>query len=175
MNPNNTDGLVPSIEVLVEQAEPPKEKKERRGGHRPGAGRPSLVRLNKERMAQGLEPIEAPKPKRKIAKKKSTAILPENKKKRHQEILAEMLGRKSQYIVNRILEKAMDDTDKDQMECMKIVIDRVLPKDYFAKASGKSNGITIQILGVDNTIISETQTEDNPEVYEADYEEIENE
>lgn len=154
------------IEVLVAEDT---QKKERRGGHRPGAGRPSLVRLNKERLAQGLEPIEAKKPQRKIAKKKSTAILPENKKKRHQEILAEMLGRKSQYIVNRILEKAMDDTDKDQMECMKIVIDRVLPKDYFAKASNKSNGITIQILGVNGeTTITETETP-----IEAEFEEIE--
>lgn len=146
---------IPDIEVLVAE-EIPAVKKKRSGGHRPGAGRPSLVRLNKERMEQGLPPIEKEK-KKSIRKVKSQAILPNEKKKRHQEILAEMLGRKSQYIVQRILDKAMDDDDKDQMECLKIVIDRVLPKDYLAKASGKSNGITIQILGVDGSVaINET-------------------
>jgi hypothetical protein len=77
-----------------------------------------------------------------------------------------MLTRKGKYIVQRILEKALDDTDKDQMECMKIVIDRVLPKDYMMKAKGAGNSINIQIMGVEGTTISQQ------DVVEADYEEI---
>jgi hypothetical protein len=149
------------IEVLVEAAKAPKEK---RGGKRVGAGRPSLVRENKARMEQGLEPII---PKQKINKKayKSTAILPEKKKARAQEVLAEMLGRKSKYIVQKVLDKALDDNDEDQMACLKLVMDRVLPADYLSKVKGKSNQIQINITGVgqETTIVGET--------LEAEYEE----
>lgn len=155
-----------NIEVLEASAEKPK----RRGGHRPGAGRPALVRLNKERMAQGLEPIEKKKPT--IRKKaKSNAILPQNKKARAQEVLAEMLGRKSKYIVQKVLDKALDDNDEDQMACLKLVMDRVLPADYLAKTSGKSNLINIQIMGVGETSIESSEEE----VIEADFTEEEDE
>ena len=162
MMDNNVD-----IEVLVAEAEQEKPKS-KRGGRRPGSGRPSLVRENKIRMEQGLEPIPYKKGLNKKApvKRKSNAILPESKKARAQEILAEMLTRKGKYIVQRILDKALDDTDKDQMECMKIVIDRVLPKDYMMKAKGAGNSINIQIMGVEGTTISQQ------DVVEADYEEI---
>jgi hypothetical protein len=147
-----------NIEVLVS------EPKEKRGGKRPGAGRPSLVRENKARLEQGLEPIL---PKQKINKKayKSTAILPEKKKARAQEVLAEMLGRKSKYIVQKVLDKALDDNDEDQMACLKLVMDRVLPADYLSKVKGKSNQIQINITGVgqETTIVGET--------LEAEYEE----
>lgn len=159
------------IEVILAepQAEATPEKK--RGGRRPGAGRPALVRLNKERMAQGLEPIEYKKNKI-IKKRKSDAILPVSKKARAQEILAEMLGRESKYIVEKVLFKALDDTDDDQMACLKIVMDRILPADYLEKAKGKSNQISIQIMGVGDTVIHSSEQE---EIQDADYEEIKEE
>ena len=163
MMDNNVD-----IEVLVAEAEQEKPKS-KRGGHRLGAGRPSLVRKNNERIESGLEPIDYRKGlnKKAPAKRKSNAILPESKKARAQEILAEMLTRKGKYIVQRILEKALDDTDKDQMSCMQIVIDRILPKDYMAKASNKSNAIQIHISGVGQEVSIAHE-----EVVEADYEEV---
>jgi hypothetical protein len=148
------------IEVLVAEEKP----KKKRGGRRPGAGRPSLVRENIERAKQGLPPIENPS-KKKIYKRKSNAILPEKRKARSQEILAEMLGRKSVGIVQKVLDKAMDDDDPDQMACLKLVMDRVLPADYLAKASNKSNGITIQIMGVDAKVAP-------LETIEAEYEDV---
>lgn len=126
-----------SIEL---NASPPK-----RGGTRVGAGRPSLVRANNIRIAQGLPPV----PNRK--EWKSGAILPEKKKARSQEILAEMLGVKSKNIVQKVLEKALDDNDKDQMECLKLVMDRIIPKDYMSKNSGNGNQINIQIMGIGET------------------------
>jgi len=153
------------IEILVAEAKA-EQPKEKRGGKRPGAGRPALVRLNKERMAQGLDPI-LPKQSinKKVAKKKSNAILPESKKARAQEVLAEMLGRKSKYIVQKVLDKALDDEDKDQMACLAIVMDRILPKDYMSKVKGKSNQIQINITGVGQDISMEQ------EVIEGEYEE----
>jgi hypothetical protein len=152
---------IPDINILVEEANLPKPK----GGKRPGAGRPSLVRENIKRMEMGLEPIL---PKKKINKKvyKSDAILPVNKKARAQEVLAEMLGRKGTYIVQKVLDKALDDNDADQMACLKLVMDRVLPADYLSKIKGKSNQIQINITGVGQEVV----IADN-EVIDAEYEE----
>lgn len=139
----------------------------RKGGKRPGAGRPSLVRENKKRMEEGLPPIL---PKQKINRKvtKSNAILPESKKARAQEVLAEMLGRKSKYIVQKVLDKALDDEDEDQMACLKLVIDRVLPADYLSKVKGKSNAIQINITGVGQEVV----IEGNDDIQDAEYEEV---
>jgi len=152
---------IPDINILVEEANLPKRK----GGKRPGAGRPSLVRENIKRMEMGLEPIL---PKKKINKKvvKSDAILPVSKKARAQEVLAEMLGRKGTYIVQKVLDKALDDNDADQMACLKLVMDRVLPADYLSKIKGKSNQIQINITGVGQEVV----IADN-EVIDAEYEE----
>lgn len=150
-----------NIEIL--QALPDTPLK-RRGGKRVGAGRPALVRENNERIAQGLAPIplKPPKPR----KYKSNAVLPVSKKARSQEILAEMLGKKSKYIVQKVLDKALDDEDEDQMACLKLVMDRVLPADYLAKAKGKSNAISITISGVgETTVIGQ---EDSEEVFDAE-------
>lgn len=157
------------IEILVAEVQNESaEKPQKRGGKRPGAGRPALVRLNKERMAQGLEPILPNKKINKKAKSKSNAILPESKKARAQEVLAEMLGRKSKYIVQKVLDKALDDNDKDQMACLQIVMDRVLPKDYLSKVKGKSNQIQINITGVGQEVVIADNEEHD--IVEADYE-----
>jgi hypothetical protein len=161
------------VDIEVVLAEPTSAEaipKEKRGGRRPGAGRPALVRLNKERMEQGLEPIEYKKNKI-IKKRKSDAILPVSKKARAQEILAEMLGRESKYIVEKVLFKALDDTDDDQMACLKIVMDRILPADYLEKVKGKSNHISIQIMGVGETVIHSSEDE----IQDVPYEEIKEE
>ena len=150
-----------NIEILT--AETP-VKKERRGGHRPGAGRPSLVRENKRRMEMGLEPLPAKKTLNKKAVKKSDAILPVSKKARAQEVLAEMLGRKSKYVVQKVLDKALDDEDADQLACLKLVIDRVLPADYLSKAKGNGNNISIQIMGVGETTINGDTIENEVEL-----------
>ena len=155
---------IPNVEVLVSEVQDEPAKK-RRGGKRPGSGRPALVRLNKERLAQGLEPIL---PNKKINKKavKSKAILPESKKARAQEVLAEMLGRKGKYIVQKVLDKALDDNDEDQMACLKLVMDRVLPADYLSKVKGKSNQIQINITGVGQDVAIES----NDDIVDAEYE-----
>jgi hypothetical protein len=121
----------------------PRKRKSNRGGKRVGAGRPVKA--------------EQKKP-----------ILTQSKKARSQEVLAEMLGKKSKYVVQKVLDKALNDEDEDQMACLKIVMDRVLPADYLAKMKNKSNNIQIQIMGVGETVISS-----NEEPIDGDFEEIE--
>jgi hypothetical protein len=50
---------------------------------------------------------------------------------------------------------------------MKIVVDRILPKDYMMKANNKSNSIQIHISGVGQEV-----SIDSEEVMDADYEEV---
>lgn len=142
-----------NVKIEVASAEATTPKKKRRGGKRPGAGRPSIKAQNKEREEQGLPPLPAA-----INKK---ATLPQSKKQRSQEILAEMLGRKSKYIVQKVLDKALDDDDQDQMACLKLVMDRVLPQDYIQKMKGRSNQISIQIMGVGETTINASEEEED--------------
>ena len=139
------------ISIEIDKVDAPK-KKEGRGGKRPGAGRPSIKNQNKKRKEEGLPPIQSS-----INKK---AILPQSKKARSQEVLAEMLGRKSKYIVQKVLDKALNDEDEDQMACLKIVMDRVVPADYLTKMKSKNNSINIQIMGVGETVISSKEDEE---------------
>ena len=84
---------------------------------------------------------------------------------------SEMLGRKSKYIVQKVLDKALDDDDEDQMACLKLVMDRVLPADYLAKAKGKSNQISITISGVGETTVI-GQEEEIDDIQDVEFEEI---
>ena len=124
-------------------------------------GRKSLEVINQERIKLGL-PIR--KRKKTIYKKKvkSNAILPESKKKRSQEILATMLSTAGDKVVKKVLNKALDDDDKDQVICLKMVMDRVIPADYLNRVKGTGNKIEIQITGVESPVnINEVQTIDN--------------
>jgi len=128
------------------------------------AGRRSIEDTNKIREANGLPLIQKKEP-------KSKAILPESKKARAQEVLATMLGRKGKSVVQKVLDKALNDEDDDQMACLKLVMDRILPADYLAKVKGKSNQISIQIMGVGETTIQSSEEEEE-ELVDVEYEEV---
>lgn len=67
-----------------------------------------------------------------------------------------MLTGKSTLVVKKVMDKALDDNDSDQMACLKMLIDRMIPVSYFEKDKDKGNkGITIQIMGVGEVGIKE--------------------
>lgn len=122
------------------------------------AGRRSIEEVNAIRVPQGL-----PEKKKAVqVRKPKPAILHESKKAKSQAVLAKMLGSKGRDVVNKILAKALDDNDEDQMACLKLVADRIIPTSYFDldKDKQKSNGVTIQIVGVGQTTITSTEKED---------------
>lgn len=129
------------------------------------AGRRSIEETNKIREANGLPLIQKKEP-------KSKAILPESKKARAQEVLATMLGRKGKNVVQKVLDKALNDEDEDQMACLKLVMDRILPADYLNKVKGKSNQISIQIMGVGETTIQSSEEEVEEELVDVEFEEV---
>ena len=126
-------------------------------------GRKSLEVINQERLKLGL-PFRKRKKTLYKKKVKSNAILPETKKKRSQEILAVMLSTAGNKVVEKVLSKALDDDDKDQTICLKMVMDRVIPQDYMQRVKS-GNKIEIQISGVDSPInINEVTTIDGDTV-----------
>ena len=116
-------------------------------------GRRTIDETNEIREAQGLPLIKRKVPK--IKKRMRDAILPVSKKARHQEVLAGMLNAKGKRVVDKILNKALTDGDDDQMACLKIVMDRILPSDYIQKMKTNGNQIQIHISGIGETKINE--------------------
>jgi hypothetical protein len=116
-------------------------------------------------------PLGFPERKKAVSKSKPRpAILPESKKAQAQAVLAKMLGKKGRDVVNKILAKALDDKDEDQMACLKLVADRIIPASYFDldKTKNKSSGVTIQILGVGETTINSSPNEEEDEYIEGE-------
>ena len=90
------------------------------------AGRRSIEEVNAIRVPLGL-----PEQKKAVSvRKPKPAILHESKKAKSQAVLAKMLGSKGRDVVNKILAKALDDNDEDQMACLKLVADRIIPASY---------------------------------------------
>lgn len=118
-------------------------------------GRRSIDEINEIRQAAGLSLKKRKLPKH--YKTKSNAILPQSKKARHQEVLAGMLNSKGKKVVDKVLNKALNDDDDDQLACLKIVMDRILPSDYINKVKTNGNQIQIHISGVDTPKINEVE------------------
>jgi len=58
----------------------------------------------------------------------------------------------SNAIIRKIVHKALNDEDKDQMAALKLCIDRMLPVSYFEDkgGGGGAKAITINITGVND-------------------------
>lgn len=92
---------------------------------------------------------------------------------RIQEFKARLLSSSGTKIIDTVLRKAMDDNDKDQVACLKMCLDRMLPTSLFEKdAKGQRNAVTINITGLGETKVEAVQ-EIEAEII--DYKEVEDE
>lgn len=92
---------------------------------------------------------------------------------RIQEFKARLLGTTGTKVIDTVLRKALDDTDKDQVACLKMCLDRMLPTSLFEKdAKGQRNAVTINITGLGEAKV-EAVEEIQAEI--VDYQEIDNE
>ena len=82
------------------------------------------------------------------AKKQRNAVgRPPGEAARIKEFYARLLSTSGERVIETVLRKAMDDTDKDQVACLKMCIDRLLPLSHFEKdKAGRSNAIQVQIV-----------------------------
>jgi hypothetical protein len=105
-----------------------------------------------------------------IEAKKKRAVLgrPPGEAARIREFHARLLTTKGDTIIQTIINKALDPTDKDQAAMLKMCADRLLPLSYFEKHGAASKaGITINISGVTDAKVEAEQTIDAEDV---DYE-----
>ena len=92
---------------------------------------------------------------------------------RIQEFKARLLSTSGTKVIDTVLRKALDDADKDQVACLKMCLDRMLPTSLFEKdAKGQRNAVTINITGLGETKVNAVETIDAEII---DYEDVEDE
>ena len=98
-------------------------------------------------------------------KKRSVRGRPPGEAARIKEFYARLLSTSGVKVVQTVLKKALDDNDKDQVACLKMCVDRLLPISYFEKEkqSGRS-AINITISGIGGS--TEIESVDTSEDYE---------
>ena len=94
---------------------------------------------------------------------------------RIEEFKARLLGTTGTKVIDTVLRKALDDDDRDQVACLKMCIDRMLPMSMFEKnAAGNRNAIQINITGIGESKIETIETIDTEvEITDVEYKESE--
>ena len=102
-------------------------------------------------------------------KKRGVVGRPPGEAARIKEFHARLLATSGETVINTIIKKALDDEDKDQVACLKMCIDRVLPMSYFEKGKDASRGnVNIQI-----SMVGDAKAEViNEEVTDVEYETV---
>ena len=98
-----------------------------------------------------------------IEAKKNRGVVgrPPGEAARIKEFYARLLSTSGEKVIETVLRKAMDDTDKDQVACLKMCIDRLLPLSHFEKdKTGRSNAIQVQIVTTGTPQIAARETEE---------------
>ena len=103
-------------------------------------------------------------------KKRNVVGRPPGEAARIKEFHARLLATSGETVINTIIKKALDNEDKDQVACLKMCIDRVLPMSYFEKGRDAGRGsVNIQI-----SMLSDAKAEvlDQEELQDIEYEDV---
>jgi hypothetical protein len=130
---------------------------------------PSVTTQNTVSVLPKKNPRGAGRPKKaaiEAKKKRSVLGRPPGEAARIREFHARLLTTKGDTIIQTIINKALDPTDKDQAAMLKMCADRLLPLSYFEKhGSAQSKaGITINISGLTDAKVDAEQTIDAEDV-----------
>lgn len=82
------------------------------------------------------------------------ALAPVNHKKQALKLFDQVISAKADTVFKKLLQKAMDDEDRDQMAALKLVTDRLAPLAKFddsSSAGGGAGKVVINISGLSNT------------------------
>ena len=101
-------------------------------------------------------------------KKRGVVGRPPGEAARIKEFHARLLATSGETVINTIIKKAVDDEDKDQVACLKMCIDRVLPMSYFEKGKDAGRGnVNIQI-----SMVGDKKAEVVEEVTDVEFETV---
>ena len=80
---------------------------------------------------------------------------PINHKKQALKLFDQVISAKADTVFKKLLQKAMDDDDRDQMAALKLVTDRLAPITQFGEQSGGSGAgkVVINIAGLNSPTI----------------------
>jgi len=111
-----------------------------------------------------------------VEAKKNRGVVgrPPGEAARIKEFYARLLTTSGETVINTVLKKALDDTDKDQIACLKMCMDRMLPVSYFEKDKDARKGnVSIQISMVgDAKAIVEQREEEEQNIHDVEFETI---
>ena len=82
------------------------------------------------------------------------ALAPVNHKKQAIKLFEQVITANSEKVFNKLLQKAMDDSDRDQMGALKLITDRLAPLTKFDDSGSNGSGagkVVINISGLSNT------------------------
>jgi hypothetical protein len=101
-------------------------------------------------------------------KKRGVVGRPPGEAARIKEFHARLLATSGETVINTIIKKALDNEDKDQVACLKMCIDRVLPMSYFEKGKDAGRGnVNIQI-----SMVGDKKAEVVEEVTDVEFETV---
>jgi hypothetical protein len=135
-------------EVIQDVLSPPTEKAVSVVKRKGGRPKKSAIEAKKKRDGRGRPPGEAA---------------------RIKEFHARLLATTGEKVIETIIRKALSDDDKDQVACLKMCVDRLLPISYFEKEkqSGR-NGINITISGIGGSTVIESE-DSSEDIDDVDY------
>ena len=88
------------------------------------------------------------------------------------EFKARLLSTTGTKVIDTVLRKALDDNDKDQVACLKMCMDRLLPVSLFEKdAKGQRNAVTINITGLGETKVEAIEDVEIVDMFEGNSDE----
>jgi hypothetical protein len=88
------------------------------------------------------------------------------------EFKARLLSTTGTKVIDTVLRKALDDNDKDQVACLKMCMDRLLPVSLFEKdAKGQRNSVTINITGLGETKVEAVEDVEIIDMFEGNSDE----
>jgi hypothetical protein len=85
------------------------------------------------------------------------------------ELKARLLSTTGDRVIETIIRKALNDGDPDQIACLKMCMDRILPVSLFEKSAGRPPSVQIQIVNTSDTVT----TIGTGDAVDIDFEEIE--
>ena len=111
-----------------------------------------------------------------VEAKKNRGVVgrPPGEAARIKEFYARLLTTSGETVINTVLKKALDDDDKDQIACLKMCMDRMLPVSFFEKDKDARRGnvsISISMVG-DQKAIIEQEKEEDQDIHDVEYETI---
>ena len=95
------------------------------------------------------------------------ALAPVNHKKQALKLFDQVISANAESVFKKLLKKATDDDDKDQMAALKLIADRLAPMTSFAEGGAGGNGagkVVINISGVNPQATVEARVIDAEDV-----------